>query len=284
MDWLVREGRYEMAQAFSAEAKLTDFEDVDLYIGKVKPVIEGLMDGNLEEVQKWLHTNSLKLKKVEGNEVAKFELELHLQVFSTHVIAGNSNNAIAYAQSTLLPYTTMGGEWAERVRQAMGFLVFAGMTDSPTLQQFRGEERYRSLIEQFLRIFFNLYGLPETALLSIAVASGLHAISTPVCQTHSHQSTSDSNSSANTDCPSCNPDLRDAVKSIPLPNRPTSSLVCPVTRKPIDEDNPPMALPNGQVYSKAAIDQGSRNANNIFVDPKTGDHVPVAEIRRVFIM
>ena len=273
-----------MAQAFSTDAKLTDFEDVDLYIGKVKPVVEGLMSGNLDEVQKWLHTNSLKLKKVEGNSVAKFELELHLQVFSSHVIAGNASSAIAYAQSTFLPYTEMGGEWAERVKQAMGFLVFVGMTDSPTLQQFRGEDRYRYLIDQFLKIFFNLYGLPDTALLSIAVASGLHAISTPVCQSHSHQSSSQSNNSANTDCPSCNPDLKEAVKSIPLPNRPTSSLVCPVTRKPIDEDNPPMALPNGQVYSKAAIDQGSRNAESIFVDPKTGDHVPVADIRRVFIM
>lgn len=286
MDWLVREGKYEMAQSFSFDSKMADFEDIDLFMGKVKPVVEGLVQGDLEEVEKWMHANSLKLKKLEGNLVAKFELELRLQAFVSHVIAGRSADAIAYAQSTFLQYTQMGGEWAERVRHAMGFLVFLGSADSPVSQQFVGEERYRFLVEEFHRLFFTLYGLPENPLLSIAVVSGLHALSTPSCHYHSSgtHSLPAAHSLTQLDCPACNSELQSVLRSVPLSNRPTSSLVCPLTRKPIDEHNPPMALPNGQVYSRAAIEQGSKNSADQFVDPKTGQHFPLTDIRRVFIM
>lgn len=286
VDWLVREGRYETAKTFSIESKLSDFEDIDLFMGKVKPVVDGLLRGELEEAEKWMHANALKLKKAEGNLVAKFELELRLQAFVSHVIAGRSAEAISYAQATFLPYTTMGGEWAERVRHAMGFLVFLGAADSPVSQQFLGQDRYHFLIEEFHKLFFTLYGLPETPLLSIAVIAGLHALSTPTCLAHSSDSHSlpESHTLSHPDCPACNSELKAALRSIPLSNRPTSSLVCPLTRKPIDEDNPPMALPNGQVYSKAAIDQGSKNTASLFVDPKTGHHFQLSEIRRVYIM
>lgn len=62
VDYLVREGDYDRAMEFSAEANLSEFEDVDLFIGKVKPVLESMKRGDIKEVSKWMHSNASKLK------------------------------------------------------------------------------------------------------------------------------------------------------------------------------------------------------------------------------
>ncbi|KAJ1485277.1 hypothetical protein T484DRAFT_1794189 [Baffinella frigidus] len=40
---------------------------------------------------------------------------------------------------------------------------------------------------------------------------------------------------------------------LPLANRLRSLLVCPITGQVMDEQNPPLALPNGRVYSSSAL-------------------------------
>jgi macrophage erythroblast attacher len=280
VDFLVREGEYEKAADFSADSNLSDFEDVDLFFGKVKPVVDALNNGDCKEVSKWMHSNASKLKKLDSNLVARFELELRLQEFITMIQAGNSAEAIKYAQDTFLAYTEMGEYFGTRIKHAMSCLVFLGLKDSPLALEFTGPQRWSFLIREFHKLFFSLYGLSEDSLLSISVVSGLHAIITPTCVRHSHDELS--NPSHNFDCPACARPSKDVLSLIPLPHRPTSSLVCPITRSPIDESNYPMALPNGQVYSKTAIEQFSTGSS--FTDPRTGASFEVSSIRRVYIM
>ena len=280
VDYLVREGQYDLAAEFSTESNLADFDDVDLFVGKVKPVVESLGNGDFKEAQKWLHVNASKLKKLDTNLVSRFELELRLQEFISMIQAGQSAEAIKFAQETFLPYTQMDDYFAKRVKHAMSSLVFLGMKDSPLAQEFTSGARGQFLIREFHKVFFSLYGLTEEPLLSIAVISGLHALITPACIRHSN----DAQLSVPADCPACAQELSGVIQKIPLPSRPTSSLVCPITRKPIDETNYPLALPNGHVYSKAAIDEGTAAGTNKFVDPRTGDAFERSTIRRVFIM
>lgn len=283
VDFLVREGEYERAAEFSLDSNLSDFEDVDLFLGKVKPVVESLRNGDYKEVVKWMHMNASKLKKLDANLVARFELELRLQEFLGMIQDGKSAEAIAFAQQTFLVYAEMGDYFSGRIKHAMSSLVFLGMKDSPVAQEFVGPQRWNFLIREFHKLFFHLYGLSNEPLLSIAILAGLQATATPTCVRHAVKDKDVTpTSTAHIDCPSCSLSLKSLLTQISLPHRPTSSLVCPITHIPIDETNYPMALPNGQVYSKKAIDLHS--ASNTFTDPSSGVDFELNSIRRVFIM
>lgn len=56
----------------------------------------------------------------------------------------------------------------------------------------------------------------------------------------------------NENCPVCDSDgLGILAKEVPWSHHANSTLVCHITGKIMDENNPPMALPNGCVYSRA---------------------------------
>lgn len=281
VDYLVRTGNYDLAVEFSTESNLLDFDDVDLFAGKVKPVVECLMKGDIKEAQRWMVSNASKLKKMDSSVVRRFELELHVQEFVALLLASRSGEAIKFAQETFLAYTQMGEQFEKRVTHAMSLVVFLGVKDSPLALEFTGPLRWKYLIQEFHKVFFAVYGLTEEPLLSVAVLCGLHALNTPACVRHGDGS---STSKPPEDCPACAAVLMDLVPKVPLPSRLTSSLVCPITRLPIDETNYPVALPNGSVYSKAAINQATDVGTSKFTDPRTGEQLELSSVRRVFIM
>lgn len=282
-DYLVREGDYDRAMEFSAEANLSEFEDVDLFIGKVKPVLESMKRGDIKEVSKWMHSNASKLKKLDSNLVARFELELRLQEFLSMAQVGDMTEALGFAQTTLLSYIEMGDYFATRVKHAMSSLLFLKTQDSPITQEFLGPQRWEFLIQEFHKLFYHMYGLSQEPLLSIASMAGLQATVTPTCVRHASKTNGTiQSSSAIIDCPACAESWKHILPLVPLPHRATSSLVCPITHRPIDETNYAMALPNGQVYSKQAIDLHSDDST--FTDPNSGASFETSSIRRVFIM
>lgn len=281
IDYLVREGNYELASKFSSEFNLADFEDIDLFVGKVKPVVEALKQGDCKEVAKWMQANASKLKKLAGNMVAKFELELRIQEFVSILLDKQPEKAFKFSQETLSPYLMMGADFGPRVKHAIAFIAFANDPDSEVFQEFTGEKRWEFLIASFHQVFFALYGLSENSLLSISVLSGLHALSTPSCLKHAKDIEAQP---VQSDCPACNTDASALIEKLPMPHRPTSSLVCPITHLPLDETNYPLALPDGQVYSKTAIDNATHFDTQSFTDPRTGHVHLISDLRRVYIM
>jgi macrophage erythroblast attacher len=78
-------------------------------------------------------------------------------------------------------------------------------------------------------------------LLSITLQAGLSALKTPQCRQHEDK---------NLNCPVCDTSTLGALaESLPLSHHVNSSIVCRLSGKKIDENNPPMLLPNGRVYS-----------------------------------
>lgn len=53
----------------------------------------------------------------------------------------------------------------------------------------------------------------------------------------------------NVDCPTCAPDLVILASEVPMSHHVISTLVCRISGKVMDSSNPPMAFPNGYVYS-----------------------------------
>ena len=83
-------------------------------------------------------------------------------------------------------------------------------------------------------------------------------------------------------CPICNEEIGKVASTLPASNHQISTLICRITGEIMDSSNPPLALPNGQVYSTKAINE-QINANGKFVCPVTNSECTLDECKKVFI-
>lgn len=108
------------------------------------------------------------------------------------------------------------------------------------LQRLYDESRWNSLIQAFRLAAYTLSSLSTEPLLNLALYAGLASLKLPACY----------NLSSNVDCPVCDPNIRILANEVPFSHHANSTIVCRLSGKIMDEDNPPMAFSNGHVYSK----------------------------------
>ena len=107
--------------------------------------------------------------------------------------------------------------------------------------------RWNNLIQSFRLAIYNLNSIPTQPLLHLALYGGLVALKLPACYDQSTK---------NVDCPVCEGEgdqslgLGKLAEEVPFSHHSNSTIVCRITGKIMDEDNPPMAFPNGRVYSR----------------------------------
>lgn len=132
---------------------------------------------------------------------------------------------------------------------------------SSHLQRLYSQARWPRLIQTFNRAIYQLHSLPSSPLLHYALSAGLTALRVPACY---------DKRCYNPDCPVCDaPLLRDAdgdidvsadrrrrtgglgvlAHEVPFAHHANSTIVCRITGKIMNEDNPPLAFDNGNVYS-----------------------------------
>ena len=116
--------------------------------------------------------------------------------------------------------------------------MFSRLT--PT-QRLYDPSRWDSLVRAFRLAVYNLNSLPTEPLLNLALYAGLASLKLPSCYDASCK---------NVDCPVCDPDLGVLAQEVPSSHHVNSTIVCQISGKIMNEDNPPMAFPNGYVYSR----------------------------------
>ena len=79
------------------------------------------------------------------------------------------------------------------------------------------------------------------------------------------------------------PAFCERAAGLPCSKHVHSKLVCAITRQPMNEHNPPMALPNGLVYSRRALLDMAAAAGGRVTCPRTGATCDVSQLHRVFI-
>ena len=67
------------------------------------------------------------------------------------------------------------------------------------------------------------------------------------------------------------PAFRRLAATLPFAKHAHSKLICSISRAPMDENDPPMALPNGCVYSQGALRQMAAADGGRITCPRTGD-------------
>ena len=76
---------------------------------------------------------------------------------------------------------------------------------------------------------------------------------------------------------------RSLAKGLAFAHFANSHLICRCTGEAMDGDNPPVALPNGQVYSRKAVNDVI-SSNGVVTCPQTGETFPASQAQSIFII
>ena len=142
----------------------------------------------------------------------------------------------------------------------------------------------RFLLDLFRTESNRVHGMHHESMLELFVKAGLCALKTPVCCTHYEEDGKEGDDSDRTSdkCPVCMPEFSSLSKLLPLPQLEQSRLICFISGEVMNEDNPPMVLPNNHVYSKEALLKLVDDHDRIQC-PRTGETFNLTAAKKVFI-
>lgn len=86
--------------------------------------------------------------------------------------------------------------------------------------------------------------------LNVIIKAGLMALKTPLCLR---------NDSKLDTCPLCYRKFEELARELPMATKTYTSLICRILGFAMNENNPPLALPNGQAYSALGIKRIKKN-------------------------
>lgn len=140
------------------------------------------------------------------------------------------------------------------------------------------DEYWQNLVKQFKDMQFAVQGITSQSLLETLVGSGLTALKTPFCQ---------SGNTDNYNCPVCKEKIYVLAKNLPYCTKSTSNLICRILGVIMDEHNPPVMLPNNQVFSTKGIEKISKPINNSsdrkIVCPITMSEYKTSQVSKIFL-
>ncbi|KAI8060797.1 CTLH/CRA C-terminal to lish motif domain-containing protein [Gongronella butleri] len=234
VDYLLREGLTNTAKQFAQDNAIEQFVDIQLFSQSEK-VEESLHRQSCKECLQWCAENRSSLKKLKSTLEFNLRLQEHIEL----VRHGKLLEAVAYAKKYLVPWHATE---QKRIMDAMGLLAYKKDTQCEPFCSMYDLQRWQELIQQFRADNYALCSLTPHPLLSICLQAGLSALKTNQCYQHENR---------NINCPVCDQTIfGQLAQHLPLSHRVNSTVVCRISGHIMNEDNPPMFLPNGHVYSQ----------------------------------
>lgn len=224
------------------------------------------------------------------------------QEFVELVRSGERCAAVAYARAHFPAHSSAH---MQQIQQAMATTAFASAAAaSSAYGSLFAEAAWASLERQFLKEHRRLNCAPERPPLLLALSAGLAVLRNAACadrqreEEEGEDTEPDGGGNAGgrggrasaSRCPACSPECRPLCARLPCAHHTRSSLLCEVSGAPMDEDNPPYALPNGRLVSAAALRgldaplAGAPAAGLAVVDPHSGERFQRVDLRKVFIV
>ncbi|QQP50383.1 Uncharacterized protein FKW44_011375, partial [Caligus rogercresseyi] len=171
-----------------------------------KEVEDDLARKDVSKCLSWCHDNKSKLRKMKST----LEFDMRLQEFIEFIKRGQKMDAIKHARKHL---AIEDPEQLFTVQRAMALLVFPPNTLLRPYCELLKDSRWGELIQQFRSENYRLYQLSNQSVFTVALQVGLSALKTPNC----YRSVKD----RNTECPICEPCLKNLARSSPMPTAPT---------------------------------------------------------------
>ncbi|GBP60980.1 Macrophage erythroblast attacher, partial [Eumeta japonica] len=233
VDYFLRNGYYDAAKKLADATDMRDYTNVDIYTAAAEVEAELVQERTARCLQ-WCADNKSKLRKLNSN----MEFKIRIQEFIELVRVDQRLEAVQYAKKHFSNYEE--GQLPE-IQHCMGMLAFPSDTDVEPYKSLLEKSRWADLVRQFRWEHARLLHPSRLPLLPAVLQLGLAALNTPQCHSESTKVAA---------CPVCQPPLNTLAKSLPHAHCSHSRLVCRISRKPLNEHNHPMVLPNGQVYGE----------------------------------
>ncbi|KZT25715.1 hypothetical protein NEOLEDRAFT_1064715 [Neolentinus lepideus HHB14362 ss-1] len=266
VDWCLRKGKERTARSIADEKNIQRLVDIDLFsdIHRIEAALEG---HSCSEALAWCSENKSALRKAKST----LEFDLRLQEYIELCRSSKSLEAIAYLKKHLVSWQDTH---LAQIRHASALLAVTPETKSTGYKRLYDVTRWKTLVQAFRLAVYNLNTLPTEPLLHYALSAGLASLKLPACYDPSSQ---------NVDCPVCDASLGQLAQEVPFSHHVNSTIVCHTTGKVMDEDNAPMAFPNGYVYSREVLEDMAAKNDGIVTCPRTNYICEYSALRRVFI-
>ncbi|KAI9031757.1 CTLH/CRA C-terminal to lish motif domain-containing protein [Phycomyces nitens] len=266
VDYLLREGLTETAQRMAVENGIEFMVDVQLF-AQCEKVEASLKRRSCKECLQWCADNRSGLKKIKST----LEFNLRVQEYIELMRMSEIVKGIIYSRKYLVPWQTQQKD----IIPYMGLISYRKDTNTDPYKTMYGDSRWLNLVEQFRADNYALCSLTAHPLLYITLQVGLSALKTPQCFQHENR---------NMNCPVCDTEtLGKLAENLPLSHHLNSTIVCRMSGKIMNEDNPPMLLPNGRVYSLKALQDMSDKQGGTVTCPRTGFVCRFTELKKVFV-
>ncbi|XP_013033721.1 E3 ubiquitin-protein transferase MAEA isoform X3 [Anser cygnoides] len=305
VEHLLRCGYYNTAVKLARQSGIEDLVNIEMFL-TAKEVEESLERQETMTCLAWCHDNKSRLRKMKGcqnenelkmgherktasdyskesdelvmetikgkPELSCLEFSLRIQEFIELIRQNKRLDAVRHARKH---FSQAEGSQLDEVRQVMGMLAFPSDTHISPYKDLLDPARWRMLIQQFRYDNYRLHQLGNNSVFTITLQAGLSAIKTPQCY-------KEDGSSKNPDCPVCSKSLNKLAQPLPMAHCANSRLVCKISGDVMNENNPPMMLPNGYVYGYNSL--LSIRQDDKVICPRTKEVFNFSQAEKVYIM
>lgn len=233
VEHFLRLGYYDTAEILADRCGIREISNVDIF-QVIREVEKDLSQHNTAKCIMWCIDNKSKLRKINSN----IEFKIRQQEFIELIRSDQRLNAVKHAQKY---FPSFEQDQLEEIKRCMALLAFPINTQLEPYKTMLDIKRWDDLLVDFRLENYRLFGIPTHSVLSVAVQTGLSALKTPQCY---------SKNSKNSNCPICEPQINELAESLPFSHCAQSRLICRVTKLPLNENNQPMVLPNGNVIGE----------------------------------
>lgn len=261
-----RQGLFEVGDCFISETKKSECSAILSIFQDMYQILEAMKSGNLEPALKWTAANSDKLKQ-NGSDL---QLKLHSLHFVEILRNGSREEALKYARANLAPFAS---NHVNEIQKLMACLIWARKLESCPYPQLVSRTNWVTVAEELTRQFCNLVGHSYESPLSVTIAAGVQALP-PLLKFMTVMAGKKQE--------------WQSMKQLPVPVELDkefqfhSIFVCPVSKEPTSEDNPPMMMSCGHVLCRQSINKMSKNHTRIFKCPYCPSDVDASLCRQLY--
>ncbi|XP_074641551.1 E3 ubiquitin-protein transferase MAEA-like isoform X2 [Tubulanus polymorphus] len=269
VDYFLRSGFYSTALKLAKDSGIEDLTNIELFLIS-KEVEESLMRKETAKCLAWCHDNKSKLRKMKSS----LEFNLRTQEFIELIRSNKRLDAVKHARKY---FTNLEDNQLNDVQRVMGLLAFPSDTQVAPYKELLDPSRWDSLVQQFRQENFKLHQLNSHSIFGVCLQAGLSALKTPHCYKRDGDG-------RNADCSVCSKYLNELARNLPYSHCSQSRLICGIGNKPMNENNPPMMLPNGQVYGLESLTAMAEANEGKIVCVRTKEIYNLEDAEKVFVM
>lgn len=268
-EYLFQFGFQETSLKLAQILNLNDLVNANLFV-KIKDLESSLRKQSTAECLAWCSENKSRLRKIKS----RFEWELRLQNFITLIKEDKRMEAMEYARKFMTDLVPQSAKSTE-LGAAMALLVFQPTTHVGAYKALFSEDRWENLCQICRNDVLRVHQVSDTSVFEATLEAGLSSLKTHQCYSNYHQSDS---------CPVCSVFLNSIAKRLPYSHCTQSQFICAASGDDINENNPPLMLPNGNVYGKRAISLLTNHVNDTITCPRTNQTFSKYDFKKVYFL